>query len=83
MTQNLLVPLDGSQKAYDALAYAIEHDPDAMDQSDFEESVAAVADLDPGFVDWAEREIGKLARMDGETGNSFRELVAEKRQPED
>lgn len=29
MTTQILVPLDGSEKAYDALEYAIEHFPDA------------------------------------------------------
>lgn len=57
----------------------VEHDPDATTMGQFKDTVAAVADLHPAFVDWAESEITDLGRMDGEMGNSFRDLVAEKR----
>lgn len=57
----------------------LQHDPEETTIGAFEDTVAAVADLHPAFVDWAESEITDLGRMDGEMGNSFRDLVAEKR----
>lgn len=55
------------------------HDAEETVMGDFKDTVAAVADLHPAFVDWAEREITDLGRMGGETGNSFRDLVLAKR----
>lgn len=57
----------------------LEHDPDETTMGEFKDTVAAVAELHPMFVDWAENEISQLGRMDGEMGNSFRDLVLEKR----
>lgn len=57
----------------------LEHDPESTTLGQFKDTVAAVADLHPAFVDWAESEITDLGRMDGEMGNSFQELVQEKK----
>lgn len=57
----------------------LEHDPEATTRGQFEDTVAAVSNLHPAYVDWAESEITDLGRMDGEMGNSFRDLVQAKR----
>jgi hypothetical protein len=55
------------------------HDPEETTMGAFKDTVRAVADLHPAFVDWAESEITDLGRMDGEMGNSFRDLVQAKK----
>jgi len=57
----------------------LEHDPEETTMGQFKETVREVAELHPMFVDWAESEITDLGRMDGEMGNSFRDLVQAKR----
>jgi len=70
--QNVYVALGTIDAAY------VEHDSDAINESDFEETIQTVADLHPAFVDWVENEITNLGRMDGDTGKSFSELVLAK-----
>lgn len=73
----------GRQNAYVAMgtvdgAY-LEHDPDAIRQDRYEETIANVTDLHPAFVDWIENEVTQMGRMGEDTGNSFEELVLEKK----
>lgn len=56
-----------------------EHDADAKTLSTVESTVRNITDMHPAFVDWAEAEIHGLSHIGGETGNSYRELVREKR----
>lgn len=57
----------------------LEHDPEGVKQSEFEDTALAVTDLHPAFVDWAESKITSLGRMDGDTGKSYQALVLERR----
>jgi len=60
----------------------LEHDPSEVpgNQAAVEQTVRAVADLHPAFVDWAEDRIGGVGRYDGgEMGKSYSNLVLEKR----
>lgn len=56
----------------------LKHDADAVIQEAFEESIRAVADMHPAFVDWLEKEITDLGRLGSDTGKSFSELVLAK-----
>lgn len=56
----------------------VEHDPDAVVQEDFEETVAAVTDLPLAYVRWAEGRISELSHLSEESGNGYLELVREK-----
>lgn len=58
----------------------VEHDPDNLDLDELRETLHNVLDLHPNFVDWVEHRIRQLGQLDGETGNSYAELVAAKRQ---
>jgi len=73
------------QNAYVAMGTVegpyIEHE-EPITQGDFEASTANVADLHPGYVDWAEKEITEMSRLSGEMGNGFRDLVREKQSRE-
>lgn len=57
----------------------LEHDPEAVVQEDYEDTVLNVVDLHPAFVDWAESRVRDLGRMGDEEGKSYRALVLEKR----
>lgn len=54
----------------------VEHDPDAITQADFEDTVLNVVDLHPSFVDWAEDRITDISRV-GTEGKSYLQLVTE------
>lgn len=57
----------------------LEHDPENVNQSDFEDTVKRVVDAHPAFVDWAESRISDLSRVGADTGKSYRDLVLETR----
>lgn len=57
----------------------LEHDPDAITEEDFRETVKEVADLHPAFVDWLESEISNLGSYGADMGKSYRTLVLEQR----
>ena len=73
----------GRQNAYVAMGTAdapyLEHDPEDLNEPDYEETIKQVAQLHPAFVDWMESKITDLGRLDGDTGKSFESLVLEKR----
>ena len=73
------------QNAYVAMGTVdgpyIEHGG-SINQGDFEASTANVADLHPGYVDWAEQEITEMSRLGGSEGNGFRDLVRAKQNRE-
>lgn len=60
----------------------LEHDPEAVAQDAYEETVANVVDLPLAYVRWAEGKISELSHLDEATGNSYLELVREKQQQE-
>lgn len=62
---------------YDAPYLA--HDPEAIAEEAFRETVQHVVDAHPAFVDWAESRISDISRVGGDTGKSYRTLVLEKR----
>lgn len=55
------------------------HDPEAVTDEDYRETVKEITDLHPAFVDWMESKISELGRYGGEMGKSYRTLVLEKR----
>jgi hypothetical protein len=57
----------------------LEHDPEAIKPSEIRNTAKNVVDAHPAFVDWAESKISDLARVDGDTGKSYRALVLERR----
>jgi len=54
------------------------HDPDAVAQGDYEDTVQAVADLPLAYVRWAEGKISELSHLSESEGNGYIELVQEK-----
>jgi hypothetical protein len=54
------------------------HDPDAVAQDNYEDTVAAVADLPLAYVRWAEGKISELSHLSQAEGNGYIELVQEK-----
>lgn len=57
----------------------LRHDPDAVTEEAYRETVKQVTDLHPAFVDWLESKISELGRYGGEMGKSYRTLVLERR----
>jgi hypothetical protein len=80
--------LPSSTNAYVAVATRdapyLEHDPAELptNEAALKRTVARIPDLHPWFVDWVEREITELGKVDGETGNSYRALVQARRTSE-
>lgn len=57
----------------------LEHEPDDVEDNQFEQTVARIADVHPSFADWAESKIKDVSSMSDVMGKSYRELVLEKR----
>jgi hypothetical protein len=57
----------------------LEHDPDAITQAEFEETVANVVELPLPYVRWAEGRISELSHLAEESGNGYLDLVRAKR----
>lgn len=56
----------------------LEHDPDAVKQSEFADTVANVTDLPLPFVRWAEGRISEFSHLAEEKGNGYIELVQDR-----
>lgn len=57
----------------------VEHDPDAITQEEFEDTVAnIVSDVPLPFVRWAEEQISELSHLGADEGNGYLALVREK-----
>lgn len=56
----------------------VEHDPDAVRQDGYEQTVANVTDLPLAYVRWAEGRITELSHLDEGKGNGYLKLVREK-----
>lgn len=57
----------------------LQHDPEAITPSDFNDTVRELADFHPAFVDWLERKVTEASRV-GDMGKSYQTLVREKRE---
>jgi hypothetical protein len=55
----------------------VHHDPDAVAQADYEDTVATVVDLPLSYVRWAEGNISELSHLSEAEGNGYIELVQE------
>jgi len=60
----------------------VEHDPDELTPSsdDLRATLGNIADLHPGYVDWASERISDLGSMGDELGNSYQDMLLETRQ---
>lgn len=56
----------------------LEHNPDAVKQSEYEDTVTNVVDLPLSYVRWAEQKISELSHLSEATGNGYLKLVREK-----
>jgi len=57
----------------------IAHDPETIspDNDDLQDTLGNIADLHPGYVDWASDKIQDLWGMSNELGNSYADMVLE------
>ena len=59
----------------------VEHDPNELtpDSDDLRDTLANIADLHPGYVDWASERISDLGSMSSDLGNSYTDMLLETR----
>lgn len=57
----------------------LKHDPDAITEGEFKDTVIELTDFHPAFVDWLERKVTEASRV-GDMGKSYQTLVREKRE---
>lgn len=56
------------------------HDPGAIEQDAFEDTVGNVVDLPRPFVMWAEEKVGELSHVEVDAGNGYLAMVADEQQ---
>jgi len=59
----------------------VEHDPDSLSPTNdgLKATLANIAELHPAYVDWANSHIQDMGAMSSELGNSFSDMLLEKR----
>jgi len=59
----------------------VEHDPDSLSPTNdsLKATLANIAELHPAYVDWANNRIRDMGVMSSELGNSFSDMLLEKR----
>lgn len=58
----------------------VKHDPEEIEQGDYEDSITHLVDTVPlPFIRWAEEQISDLSHLGTDEGNGFLDLVREKR----